>query len=86
LGPEVDGRRIGDKMSVLIGLGFLGIGIGYLFSPRFVEWTLTSDGTGQRWVRLLGHDKARIVIRWIGSFVLIFIGLVILLISLADVH
>jgi hypothetical protein len=51
-----------------------------------VEWMLNSDRQGQRWVRLLGHDNARVVIRYIGSLVLISIGLWIVLISVGVVH
>jgi len=71
---------------LFIGVGFLGIGIGYFSSPRFVEWMLNSDRQGQRWVRLLGREKARIVIRYIGSLVLISIGLGMVLISLGVVR
>jgi hypothetical protein len=71
---------------LFVGLGFLAIGIGYFSSPRFVEWMLNSDRQGQRWVRLLGRDNARVVIRYIGSLVLISIGLWIVLISVGVVH
>ena len=68
--------------ALFIGIGLLAIGIGYIASPRFVEWMLNKDRRGRMWANLLGREKARIAIRYIFSVVLMLIGLVVILISI----
>jgi len=70
-------------VNFLVAVFFLAVGIGYLASPRFVEWTLNRDGTGRKWAALLGHKRAAFAMRYVFSLILIGFGAVILLVSLA---
>jgi len=56
------------------GVLCLAVAFGYLFSPRFVEWTLNRDGTGRRWAALLGHERAAFMMRYVFSLILIGCG------------
>jgi hypothetical protein len=59
----------------------LGVGIAYIASPRFVEWTITKDRRGQQWARLLGRERATYAMRHYFSLILIVIGSVSLYFS-----
>jgi hypothetical protein len=66
---------------LMVGILLLGLGIGYLASPRFVEWVVTKDRTGQMWVRILGRERAVFAMRNYFSLVLIAIGIIALYFS-----
>jgi hypothetical protein len=65
----------------LFGFAFgvicIAVGAAYLFSPRFVEWTLTKDQTGRMWARKLGHDRAAVAMRFAFSAILIGLGAIV---------
>jgi hypothetical protein len=58
----------------MLGVVSLIVGIGYIASPRFVEWVLNHDRRGRMWIALLGRERATIAIRYIFSAILIVIG------------
>jgi hypothetical protein len=69
---------------LMLGAFCLGIGIAYIVSPRFVEWMLTKDRTGQMWVRRLGRERAIFAMRRVFSVVLIAFGICLLYFSYAN--
>ena len=66
---------------LVVGGLCLAVGIAYLTSPRFVEWTVTKDRRGQQWARLLGRERAAYAMRHYFSVLLIVIGSVSLYFS-----
>jgi hypothetical protein len=69
---------------LMIGVFCLAIGIAYISSPRFVEWMVTKDRSGQMWVRLLGRERAVFAIRRVFSVFFIVVGIVALYFSYAN--
>ncbi len=68
-------------LALTLGVCCLAGGTAYLFSPRFVEWTVTNDRRGQQWARLLGRERAIYAMRHIFSLVLIVLGMISLYVS-----
>jgi hypothetical protein len=66
---------------LMIGVFCLGIGMAYITSPRFVEWMVTKDRSGQMWVRLLGRERAIFAIRHVFSVFFIVVGIIALYFS-----
>jgi hypothetical protein len=63
-----------DNWTLMLGAVSLAAGIGYMASPRFVEWVLNYDRRGRMWIALLGRARAALAMRYIFSVVLIVIG------------
>jgi hypothetical protein len=63
---------------LIIGVLLLGVGIGYLASPRFVERVIARDRRGQMWVGILGRERAIFAMRYLFSLFLIAVGIVAL--------
>jgi hypothetical protein len=63
---------------LMIGVLLLGVGVGYIASPRFVQWVITRDRRGQMWVRILGRERAIFVVRNYFSLFLIAAGIIAL--------
>jgi len=63
-----------DNWTLMLGVLGLAVGIGYIVSPRFVEWTLNYDRRGRMWANLLGRARATFAIRYIFSLILIAAG------------
>ena len=53
----------------------------YITSPRFVEWMVTKDRSGQMWVRLLGRERAIFAIRHVFSVFFMVAGITALYFS-----
>jgi len=66
---------------LMLGIFCLGLGIAYVASPRFVEWMVTKDRSGQMWVRMLGRERAIFAIRKIFSLFFIVVGIALLYFS-----
>ncbi len=57
-----------------IGVICIGLGLAYLFSPRFSKWALDSTSQGAMWKRLVGEQRAPLVAKFVFSLVSIAVG------------
>jgi|BogFormECP03_OM1_1039626.scaffolds.fasta_scaffold36732_1 hypothetical protein len=67
-----------ENWTLMMGVLSLAVGIGYIASPRFVEWMLNNDRRGRMWIALLGRTRATFAIRYIFSLILIAIGAILI--------
>jgi hypothetical protein len=59
---------------VIMGILFIGIGLGFLLSTRFGAFVLRTDGHGVLWTQLLGAKWTPIVLRFVFSLIAIAAG------------
>ena len=71
-----------DNWTLMLGVVCLVSAIGYMASPRFVDWVLTHDRRGRMWAALLGPKRAAVAMRSIFSVILIVLGLVFIILWL----
>jgi hypothetical protein len=63
---------------IIMGILFIGVGLGFLLSIRFGAFALRTDGRGVFWTRLLGEKWAPIVLRFVFSLIGIGVGVVMI--------
>jgi len=59
---------------VIMGILFIGIGLGFLLSTRFGAFVIRTDGRGVFWAKLLGEKWTPIVLRFVFSLIAIVAG------------
>ena len=67
-----------DNWTLMLGVLGLVVGVGYIASPRFVEWMLNNDRRGRMWIALLGRTRATFAIRYIFNLILIATGAILI--------
>ena len=57
-----------------IGVACIGVGLAYLFSPRFSQWAVAGTSQGKMWTRLIGEQRAPLVAKYVFSLVSFAVG------------